>query len=99
MYPGSAAISSGITCDTTCKPASASPASAPMAAAASMPRSPPVFGTMTLLTFLMILPLAATSISDGSIPKAFLATAAQYAIAIGSVHPIAHTSSRFKIST
>ena len=78
MYPGSAAISSCVTCDTTCKPASASPASAPMAAAASMPRSPPVFGTMTLLTFLMSTALlAATSISDGSVPKAFLATAAQ----------------------
>lgn len=71
----------------------------PAAAAAGMPRSPPVFGTKTHFTFLMMLPLAVTVTRAGSAPSVRRATAAAYAIAIGSVQPIAGRSSSFKTCT
>ena len=48
-----------------------------MAAAVSMPRRPPVLGTTTLFTFLMIFPLASTWMRSGSSPSTDRATAAQ----------------------
>ena len=44
----------------TSKTKEASPPTIPAATAASIPRSPPVFGTTTLFTFLMIFPLTST---------------------------------------
>ncbi len=60
----------------TCKPREASPAAMPAAAAASIPFIPPVCGTVTLLTFLMILPLASISTCLGSAPSSSRARAA-----------------------
>ena len=57
--------------------ADSSPPSTPMAAAVSMPRRPPVLGTTTLFTFLMIFPLASTWMRSGSSPSTDRATAAQ----------------------
>ena len=71
----------------------------PAAAAAAMPRWPFVFGTMTLLTFLMMFALASTSTVSGSAPSVLRASAAQYATAIGSVQPMAGCSSSFRIAT
>ena len=48
----------------------------PAAAAAGMPRSPPVPGTNTLFTFLIMFPLASTSMRSARAPKALWATAA-----------------------
>ena len=53
-----------------------SPAAMPAAAAAGMPRSPPVLGTNTLFTFLMMFPLASTSMRWAGRPKVWRATAA-----------------------
>jgi len=47
----------------------ASPATTPAATAASMPLSPLVLGTTTLLTFLMRFPLAWTSMRSGMVPR------------------------------
>ena len=69
----------------------------PAATAASMPDRPFVFGTITLLTFLMRLPLASTRTSSGRQPKTSRARAAPYAMAIGSVQPIAGISSSRRI--
>ena len=69
----------------------------PAAAAASMPLRLLVLGTTTLLTFLMMLPLASTRTDSGSTPRSSRALAAPYAMAIGSVQPIAGTSSSCKI--
>lgn len=52
-------------------------ATMPAAAAAAMPRRPFVFGTMTLLTFLMMFALASTSTVSGSAPSVWRASAAQ----------------------
>ena len=51
-------------------------AAAPAAAAAWIPRSPPVCGTTTLLTFLMMLPLTSATIRSGLAPSASVAFAA-----------------------
>jgi hypothetical protein len=52
---------------------------------------------MTLFTFFMIFPLAATCSLSGIQPSTERAFAAAYAIAIGSVHPIAGISSLERI--
>ena len=52
----------------------------------------------TPIPFLSILGLTKASTIFGASPKTSLALAAAYASAIGSVHPIAGTSSFFKIS-
>lgn len=49
---------------------SAAPAAAPAATEVSIPRRPPVFGTMTLFTFFIRLPLSATFIRSGRFPSA-----------------------------
>ena len=69
-------VCSGVTAEMTCSSLSGSPAAMPAAAAAFRPFSPPVFGTMTLLTFLMMLPLTQISTSSGSAPRVFAAMAA-----------------------
>ena len=48
---------------------SGSPATTPAATAARMPLSPPVLGTMTLFTFLMILPDTSARIFSGRAPS------------------------------
>ena len=55
---------------------SACPTAAPAAAAAWIPRSPPVLGTTTLLTFFRIFPLTLTSIRTGILPSRSRAIAA-----------------------
>ena len=77
MYAPSAAFASSLICEITSSPALSSPPSAPAHTAAAMPRLPPVLGTTTLLTFLMMLPLASTAIRSGVAPSAARATAAQ----------------------
>ena len=52
------------------------PQTTPAAAAASIPLKPPVFGTTTLFTFLIMLPLAFTTIFSGNSPNTVLAFAA-----------------------
>ena len=69
-------ICSGVMEASTCSSAEASPAATPAAAAAGRPLSPPVFGTTTLLTFLMMLPLASTSTRSGMTPRVSRAFAA-----------------------
>ena len=64
-----------------------------------MPCAPPVLGTTTLLTFLMMFALAATSMRSGSAPSASRAFAAASATAMGSVQPIAQTSSSSRMAT
>ena len=49
----------------------------PIATADSMPFSPLVFGTITLFTFLIILPLVSTITLSGICPNTALAFAAQ----------------------
>jgi len=58
-----------------------------------MPLRPSVFGTTTLFTFLMMFPLRAAVICSGSRPSRLRSFAAQSAIAIGSVQPMAGISS------
>ena len=70
------ALCSSVMAESTSSWASASPATMPAAAAAGMPRSPPVWGTTTLLTFLMMLPLTSTSTRSGSAPRTLRALAA-----------------------
>ena len=88
---------SGVTLEITSKTSSACPPVMPAAAAASIPFKPSVFGTITLFTFFIILSLTPISTLSGRFPRIFFALAAAYAIAIGSVHPIAGTSSSFRI--
>ena len=71
----------------------------PAAAAASIPFRPPVWGTTTLFAFLMMLPLAFTSTRAGSASSSSRARAAASAMAMGSVHPIAATSSSSRMAT
>ena len=71
------ARASSLTWEMTCSCAVSSPPSTPMAAATAMPRPPLVLGTTTLLTFLMMLPLASMSMRSGSAPSAARARAAQ----------------------
>lgn len=78
--------------------AEASPPTAPRIAAASTPRMPPELGTVTLLTFLMMLPEQPTSSDSGSHPSTSRASAAAYATAMGSVQPSAQISSEFNRS-
>ena len=78
---------------------SAQPATEPAAIAARSPLRPPVFGTTALFAFLMILWLTVSSNCCGSAPNVSRASAPAYAIAIGSVHPIAGTSSSARISS
>ena len=92
-------MSVGDTSAITSRLRSARPATMPAAAAASIPLSPPVWGTTTLFAFLMILPLAATSTRTGRVPSSSRARAAANAMAIGSVHPIAATSSSSRMAT
>ena len=68
-----------------------------LAAAASIPFSPPVLGTVTLLTFLMMLPLTSSSTPSGWTPSSSRALAAARAMAMGSVQPMAGRSSSWRI--
>ena len=92
-------MSSAVTWDSTSSSRSARPAARPAAAAASMPFSPPVLGTVTAFTFLMILPLTSTRQRSGTVPNAIRALAAAKAMAMGSVQPMAGISSSSKIFT
>ena len=49
------------------------PATIPAATAASIPFIPPVLGTMTLFTFLIIFPLTSTLTCEGFFPSSCLA--------------------------
>ena len=69
----------------------------PAAMAAAIPFRPPVFGTVTLLAFLMILLLTSKIQRSGLHPNRSRHLAAAYAIEIGSVHPIAGRSSAKRI--
>ena len=60
----------------TFRPAAASPPTAPMTAAVSMPRRPPVPGTATLFTFFTMFPLQAAFSRSGSQPRVSRASAA-----------------------
>ena len=59
---------------------------------------PSELGTVTLLTFLMMLPEHPTSSVSGSHPSTKRASAAAYATAMGSVQPSAQMSSLFSRS-
>ncbi len=74
-----------------------SPLTMPAIALAAIPLSPPVLGTVTHIAFLTMLPLHSTSTLSGIQPRTSLALAAAKAIAIGSVQPIAGTSSSLNI--
>ena len=73
------------------------PARIPIIALALIPTNSPVLGTVTHIAFLIMFPLHFAITFSGIFPKTSLALAAAYAIAIGSVHPIAGTNSSFKI--
>ena len=62
--------SSSVTSSSACSFLSALPAIIPAAAAAATPLSPPVFGTITLLTFFNMFPLTLISTRSGNAPKA-----------------------------
>ena len=64
-----------------------------------MPHNPSVLGTVTLFTFLIMLPLTLMITLLGILPKWSLTKEPQYAIAIGSVHPSAGINSSFNILT
>ena len=64
-YSAISFCSSGVTFAITSRQAFESPATIPAAAAAGIPFMPPVFGTITLFTFLIILPLASMITSVG----------------------------------
>ena len=68
--------SSGEILASTSSSAAASPATMPADAAARMPLSPPVCGTTTLLTFLMMLGLTDRSTVSGRHPSVSRASAA-----------------------
>ncbi len=68
-------ISEGLTEDNTSSPRSESPASIPAATAVSIPFKPSQLGTTTAFTFLMMLPLASTSIVSAAAFKVFLQSA------------------------
>ena len=87
------AICSSVTLDKTSSICSDLPATKPATSAASMPLIPPEWGTTTLFAFFIMLPLTLILADSGKAPRTSLAFAAAYAIAIGSVHPIAGTSS------
>ena len=93
-----ALMSSSVTFDKTSRPRQESPATVPIAVAASTPFIPLVFGTVTPFTFLIIFPEHITSILVGISPKTSLALAAANAIEIGSVHPNAIINSDFNKS-
>ena len=65
----------GVTPAITSRRACASPAITPAHSAAAIPRIPPVFGTITLFTFLIMFPLTWMSSSSGRQPRVSLATA------------------------
>ena len=60
----------------TCSTFPASPATIPAAMAAGMPFFPPVLGTTTLFTFLMIFPEMSASIRSGRAPSSSRSRAA-----------------------
>ena len=91
-------VSSSVTLASTCSSASASPATMPTAMAASMPRRPPVLGTTTDFTFFRMFPLISASTFSGLPPSTSRSFAAQYATAMGSVHPVARRSSSAKMA-
>ena len=74
-----------------------SPAKTPIIELALIPTKSPVLGTVTHIAFFIIFPLHFAITFSGIFPNTSLAFAAAYAIAIGSVHPIAGTNSSFKI--
>ena len=69
-------VSSGVTSAMTSSFCSGRPATMPAAAAAFSPFILSVLGTMTDLTFLIMLPLAPTRTRSGSSPSVCRATAA-----------------------
>ena len=89
---------SGLTDVRTSSSFEASPPTAPRIALVSIPFMFPVDGTVTPLTFFIMFPLQCAVIESGISPSTSLAFAAAYAIAIGSVHPSAGTSSSLSIS-
>ena len=91
-------MSASVTPSSVSNAAAALPPTTPNTAAASTPRMPPELGTVTLLTFLMILPEHPTASCSGSQPSTRRANAAAYASAIGSVQPKAQMSSLFSSS-
>ena len=97
-YAAMASCSASPTWASTSSHASARPATAPAAAAASMPFSPPVCGTTTLLAFFTMLPLTSSSMRSGSPPARSRARAAARAMAMGSVQPIAGMSSSSRVA-
>ena len=75
-YARMALVCSGVTSAITSSFFSCLPATMPAAAAASRPFMLSVLGTMTDLTFLIMLPLASTSTLSGSSPSVLRAAAA-----------------------
>ena len=67
---------SSLTSEMTSSSFSAEPAMMPAATAASMPFRCPVLGTITLFTFLMMLPLTCSCTLSGSTPSTSRAFAA-----------------------
>ena len=70
------AFCSSVTSEITSRARPAWPPTMPAAAAASIPFIPPVLGTMTLLTFLMMLLLTPSQTWPGSLPSTSRALAA-----------------------
>ena len=98
-YSSTASISCSVTWAMHSSWAWAWAATVPTAAATSRPRLPPVLGTTTLLTFLMMLPLTWSFTCWGSFPRVWRATAQAWATAMGSVHPMAGFNSSRRICT
>lgn len=71
----------------------------PAATAVFTPCWPPVFGTVTLWTFLIMFPLTEMDMRSGSLPSTCAAFADAKAMAIGSVQPVATMSSSSRICT
>ena len=91
-------LCSSVTSEMTSRTLSLSPATIPAATDEAMPFIPPVFGTTTLLTFFIMLPLTSTLTLSGMAESCSLASAAAYAKAIGSVQPIAGINSSLRIA-
>ena len=99
MYSRMAGRMPGVREESTSSATDGSPPTSPAAAAALMPIRPPVPGTTTHFAFFTRLPLTYRSSFSGMQPSACFAFAAQYAMTMGSVQPMAGTSSAFRILT
>ena len=91
LFPASSTFSS------TSIPAAGSPATLPSMQAAAIPVIPPEFGIVTHRTFFIMFPEHLAINLSGSHPSASLPLAAAYASAMGSVQPMAGTSSSLMI--